>query len=433
MKNKIMLLGLVSMAVFAIAGCNKETGDTPESGVKTFASFSITVSNPATRADVNAVGEETGINNVGIYIFSSEALETAGSIDLTNQNKGKTTVATTTGPKHIYAVPNPPTTINSTVGLSQAEFEKQLLAALSTEIAASNRFLMVGSTDATLVRHSQEEATQEDNLIPISVTRAAAKVQLQYKTDTPVADNVDASVADVQYDLGQPNKQMYLVRNGFEVTPTGTKAEQRDDDGDGTYDHLVKFQATSLSFIPAVTAFDNTFAKSRYLAENVNDNPVTGNTSFVVIKLKVTPKTSSVASDGSFWVVAKSNENKGTVEYASAEGKIKYFDTQDAAQAYLTANTGALSGYAVQKFEQGVAWYRLNLRDANKTVATQKYAVLRNYYYKVNVTNIYGLGFNTPEAIIPKDPDTPLETSTFVSAEITIEDWTAVAMNEPLG
>lgn len=430
MKNKIMLLGLVSMAAFAIAGCNKETGDTPESGVKTFASFSITVSNPATRADVNAVDEETGINNVGIYIFSSEALETAGSIDLTNQNKGKTTVATTTGPKHIYAVPNPPATIKSTVGLSQAEFEQQLLAALSTDIAASNKFLMVGSTDATLVRRSQEEA--KANLIPISVTRAAAKVQLQYKTDTPVADNVDASVADVQYDLGQPNKQMYLVRNGYEVTPTGTKANQKDNDSDGTYDHLVKFSATSLSTIPAVVAFNNAFAESRYLAENVNDNPVTGNTSFVVIKLKVTPKT-SVASDGSFWVLAKSDKTKGTVEYASSEGKIKYFESQEVAQAYLTANTGALSGYEVQKFERGVAWYRLNLRDANKTVATQKYAVLRNHYYKVNVTNIYGLGFNTPEAIIPTDPDTPLETSTYVSAEITIEDWTAVEMNEPLG
>lgn len=430
MKNKIMLLGLVSMAAFAIAGCNKEAGDTPESGVKTFASFSITVSNPATRADANAVEEETGIRNVSIYIFSNEALESQGTITLTNQNKGTTTVATTTGPKHIYAVANKAITANT--GMSQADFENQLLNAGPTDIATSEQFLMVGATDATLVRRTQDEAIQNANLVPINVTRAAAKVQMQYKADTRVADNVNATVSEVKYDLGQRNTQMYLVRNNYEVTPKGTKAEQTDADSDGTYDHLVKFQESSLSLVNAVETFNHTFANSRYLGENVNDTPVTGNSSFVVIKLKVTPN-SGADTDGSFWVVAKSDESKGTVEYASESGKIKYFSTEAAAQSHLTTNSATLTGYSIQKFNQGFAWYRLNLRDVAKTDAKERYAVLRNHYYKVNVTEIYGLGFNTPEAIIPKDPDTPLETSTYVSAEITIEDWTAVEMNEPLG
>lgn len=430
MKNKIMLLGLVSMAAFAIAGCNKETGETPESGVKTFASFSITVSNPATRADANAVEEETGIRNVSIYIFSNEALESQGTITLTNQNKGTTTVATTTGPKRIYAVVNKSVTAN--IGMSQTDFESQLLNAEVADIATSGQFLMVGATDATLVRRTQDEAIQNANLVPINVTRAAAKVQMQYKSTTRVADNVDATVSNVQYDLGQRNTQMYLVRNNYEVTPKGTKTEQTDADGDGTYDHLVKFQENLLSLVNAVETFDHTFANSRYLGENVNDTPVTGNSSFVVIKLKVTPN-SGADTDGSFWVVAKSDPSKGTVEYASETGKIKYFSSDAAAQGHLTTNATALTGYSVQKFNQGFAWYRLNLRDVAKTDAKERYAVLRNHYYKVNVTEIFGLGFNTPEAIIPKDPDTPLETSTYVSAEITIEDWTAVEMNEPLG
>lgn len=430
MKNKIMLLGLVSMAAFAIAGCNKEAGDTPESGVKTFASFSITVSNPATRADANAVEEETGIRNVSIYIFSNEALESQGTITLTNQNKGTTTVTTTTGPKHIYAVANK--AIIANIGMSQTDFENQLLNAGPTDIATSGQFLMVGATDATLVRRTQEEAIQNANLVPINVTRAAAKVQMQYKADTRVAENVNATVSEVKYDLGQRNTQMYLVRNNYEVTPKGTKKEQTDTDSDGTFDHLVRFQAAQLALIDAVAAFDHTFANSRYLGENVNDTPVTGNSSFVVIKLKVLPTTGATV-DGSFWVVAKADKVKATVEYASEAGKIKYFTTQEAAQAYLTTNASVLAEYEVQKFDQGYAWYRLNLRDVAKTDAKERYAVLRNHYYKVNVTEIFGLGFNTPEAIIPEDPDTPLETSTYVSAEITIEDWTAVEMNEPLG
>lgn len=433
MKNKIMLLGLVSMAAFAIAGCNKEAGETPESGVKTFASFSITVSNPATRADANAVSEETTINGVSIYIFSNEALESQGTININNQNKGTTTVATTTGPKRIYAVANKTMTVNT--GMSQADFENQLLAAAPANIAAaSGQFLMVGATDATLVRRTQEEAIQNVNLVPINVTRAAAKVQMQYKSDTHVAENVDATVSEVKYDLGQRNTQMYLVRNNYEVTPKGTKAEQTDADNDGTYDHLVKFQSAQLDLIDAVSAFDHTFAKSRYLGENVNDTPVTGNSSFVVIKLKVTPNNAdAVAVDGSFWVVAKVDKTKATVEYASESGKIKYFSSEENAQSHLTAHAASLTGYEILKYEDGYAWYRLNIRDVAKTDAKERYAVLRNHYYKVNVTEVFGLGFNTPEAIIPTDPDTPLETSTYVSAEITIEDWTAVEMNEPLG
>lgn len=433
MKNKIMLLGLVSMAAFAIAGCNKEAGETPESGVKTFASFSITVSNPATRTDANAVSEETTINSVSIYIFSNEALESQGIININNQNKGTTTVATTTGSKRIYAVANK-AAVTANTGMSQADFENQLLGAAVADIAAaSGQFLMVGATDAILVRRTQEEAIQGANLVPINVTRAAAKVQMQYKDDTRVAENVNATVSDVKYDLGQRNTQMYLVRNNYEVTPKGTKAEQIDADNDGTYDHLVKFQSTQLNLIDAVSAFDHTFANSRYLGENVNDTPVTGNSSFVVIKLKVTPNAGAVAVDGSFWVVAKVDKTKATVEYASESGKIKYFNSEKEAQSHLTANTASLTGYEILKYDGGYAWYRLNIRDVAKTGAKERYAVLRNHYYKVNVTEVFGLGFNTPEAIIPTDPDTPLETSTYVSAEITIEDWTAVEMNEPLG
>lgn len=430
MKNKIMLLSLVLMAAFAIAGCNKETGETPESGVKTFASFSITVSNPATRADVNAVSEETGISSVTIYIFSNEALENFAPISINNQNRGTNTVTTTTGPKRIYAVTNK--SVTASTGMSQTDFENQLLEASATNIAAESNFIMVGATDVTLVRRTEDEAKQSANLVPINVTRVAAKVQMQYKSTTPVRENVDATVSNVQYDLGQRNTQMYLVRNDYEVTPKGTKAEQTDADNDGTYDHLVKFQEATLSLVSAVETFDHTFASSRYLGENVNDTPVTGNSSFVVIKLKVTPNTGADA-DGSFWVAAKSDASKGTVEYASETGKIKYFTSETAAQTYLTTNATLLTGYTVQKFNQGIAWYRLNLRDVTKTDAKERYAVLRNHYYKVNVTEIFGLGFNTPEAIIPTDPDTPLETSTYVSAEITIEDWTAVEMNEPLG
>ena len=84
-------------------------------------------------------------------------------------------------------------------------------------------------------------------------------------------------------------------------------------------------------------------------------------------------------------------------------------------------------------YTNGISYYRLNIRDIRETTLTKKYAVNRNHYYKVNITEISNLGFNTAAGTIPTEPTTPLETQTHISADITIEPWTVVDMNEPLG
>lgn len=428
-KNLFLVLALSVLA----AGCNKENNE-PSVGERTYASFSITIANPATTrpssTDPNGVAEEQSVNNLHVYIFSGDVYEGSGSITVNNQNKGTTAIQTTTGPKTIYAVANRAGGVTTSTGMTRSEFEQQLLGALNTEIANSTSgFLMVGSTETTLLRQEQNEAIA--NPVPISVSRAAAKVQLKYANNTPVATKLDMTVSEVKYDLAQRNTQMYLVRDDF--SPKGENANQTDADNDGTYDHLVKLEEDKLDLIDVMTgAFDNTYAKSRYLGENVNAEPSTGNTSFIVIKLKVTPNTGA-STDGSFWVVAKTDKAAGTIDFATENDKVKYFSDETAASQHLTANTASLTGYEVVKYTNGYAWYRLNLRDASKTTTKDRYSVLRNNYYKANVTQVYGLGFNTPGGVIPTNPDTPLETGTYISAEITIVDWTVVEMNEPIG
>lgn len=64
MKTKSIIAGMLSTMLLAV-GCNKEDGGnrvTPEAGVKTYASFSVSLLNQSTRAtsnDPNAVTEET--------------------------------------------------------------------------------------------------------------------------------------------------------------------------------------------------------------------------------------------------------------------------------------------------------------------------------------------------------------------------------------
>ena len=197
-----------------------------------------------------------------------------------------------------------------------------------------------------------------------------------------------------------------------------------------------------MKWINAVTTYDNAFDNSKYLAENVNENPTTGNTSYVLVSLQVTPQTKAddtgaviatpLTPGTTFYVLAKKEATSGKITFATKEDKILYFEQETDAATYKNAQVD-LTTYEVLAYTNGISYYRLNIRDIRKTNLTEKYAVNRNHYYKVNITEISNLGFNTAAGTIPTDPTTPLETQTFISADITIEAWTVVDMNEPLG
>lgn len=446
MKTKSIIAGMLSTMLLAV-GCNKEDGGnrvTPEAGVKTYASFSVSLLNQSTRAasnDLNAVTEETKISDLYIYIFNGGVLETKGQITLNTDNKGTTALATTTGTKTIYAVPN--YNAKGDIGSLQSDFEKQLIDA--TDIAEENGFFMAGKTEATLTKKTQEQAIEDANLIEISVARGAAKVQMQFGTNVPVKPVVNATVAKAKFTLAQQNSQTYLAKLiAGEFSPKGKTTEQKDDDQDGTYDHLTKLPTTDDEFkwINAGTTYQNTYANSKYLAENVNETPTTGNTSYVLVSLQVTPQakadnTGTVTNGGfttgtTFYVLAKKEAASGKITFASKDDKILYFEQETDASTYKTVDQSVVD-YEVLKYTNGISYYRLNIRDIRKTNLTEKYAVNRNHYYKVNITEISNLGFNTAAGTIPTDPTTPLETQTYISADITIEAWTVVDMNEPLG
>lgn len=443
MKTKSIIAGMLSTMLLAV-GCNKEDGGnrvTPEAGVKTYASFSVSLLNQSTRAasnDPNAVTEETKISDLYIYIFNGGVLETKGQITLNTDNKGITALATTTGTKTIYAVPNYEAI--GAIGSLQSDFEKQLIDA--TDIAEENGFFMAGKTEATLTKRTEDEAKQEVNLIQISVARGAAKVQMQFGTNVPVKPVVNATVTNARFTLAQQNTKMFLAKYTYGYMGD---VGQTDTDNNGTYDHLTKLPTTDdeLKWIDARTTYQNTYATSKYLAENVNQTPTTGNTSYVLVSLQVTPQAKADGTGAviatplmpgtTFYVLAKKEPTSGKITFALKDNQILYFEQETDATTYKTAQGTILNDYEVLTYTNGISYYRLNIRDIRKTALTEKYAVNRNHYYKVNITEISNLGFNTAAGTIPTEPTTPLETQTYISADITIEAWTVVDMNEPLG
>lgn len=434
----------MALALTALAGCNKEN-EVPDmnpgvEGVKTYAAFSVSVkaaesTRAATPSDANADAVEQSISTLNLFIFNGGVLETTGTITLDGNNVGTTTLVTTTGAKEIYAVANAKSDMTLAIGKTLADFKALAVNAATTDavtadnnIAATGAFVMIGKTEVTLA--VQDEVNAISNPIAITVARGAAKVQMQYNSATVTINaNLMGTFSEPKYLVAQMNTKMFLPRQDYELTPVGATADQADTTPDGTYDHLTTVPADMANAKDAATAWDYQFTNSFYTAENVNEAPVTGNTTFALVQLKYVPDESEIqgknkvlGGDGTFYLLWNKTAKTGTI----------YADQGEA----NTAQAQESSNLEVKTYTGGRCYYRVNLRDIAKTTLQQKYCVLRNHFYKINITQINSLGGSSttdPDVVVPTEPTTPLEKSTYISADITIEAWNAILMNEPLG
>ena len=81
-------------------------------------------------------------------------------------------------------------------------------------------------------------------------------------------------------------------------------------------------------------------------------------------------------------------------------------------------------------YNDGMAYYWLDIKHLGAPTTTAEYGIVRNHVYKVNITNITGLGtpiYDPTEDFIV--PDKPEDINTFVSAQINILSWRVVSNN----
>lgn len=438
-------------ALLAFSACSSDSDINPDSnkaqGEETFATFKLNVASQGTRADENADVVEQKITDVTIYIFDGNTLEKVERPSLSGANK-TVAVPITTGEKTIYAVTgilkSDENTAYSVVAgqTTLSDFRSQLFASMpETDLAVKNKFLMIGSNRVVLTKCSEEYA--EANPIYLKVTRAAAKVQVVFdKTNVNVRPAINATFDNATFSLAQIAKKMYVERAGL-FTPNGTK------DASGTYPGYTPLTATTtLTWQNALTAFVPDYDMSAYASENVNENPVSGNTTFAVVRLKATPSKVYLSStgstityggtldqDGTFYTLARHDATTGTyIFYSDEDFNLVYFPSNGDASTFMTANALDAQGYEVFEYKGGLAYYRVNLVTDNTEGATAsaKYCSLRNNFYKITVTDIKAIGSNTAPGLVPTDPDQPLEADTYLVATIDVEDWVAIDMNNTI-
>ena len=435
MKKINFIPALLGLAL-SLGACSNDTPVVPENtlqkGDPTYTAFSIKMNAPASRAageDENADICEQTISDMNIYIFSGGVLEVAAKPVI--EDYVTVPVAVTTGEKVVYAV------ATSLIDKTEAElsfveeetllttFEKTLFAAVKEKIAAEDAFTMIGSTKATIVKCTEDQAKL--NPIKINVDRAAAKLQVKYGDDVKVRETLNASFGNAEFSAAQQAREMY-VSLGNRFTPLGTAVKNN-----GTYPGLLPVPATFEDgyFLPAVTDYTPTFSANDYTGECIAEAPVTGNTTFALVRVKCTPSgklynNKNLPADGTFYVAARNDAATATWIFASDEEyKMIYFASESDARAYITAAKLG-NDYKAYKYEKGLAYYRVNLiNDAEATDLSLKYRVVRNNYYRVNVTAIKALGAPTAPGVVPTNPDTPIEQDSYMAAEITVDPWTA--------
>lgn len=450
MKSKLFATVMVAGAL--LASCSKETNFGGESsvpeGIPTYASVTVSVNNPGTRATraASQTGEKE-ISKVDILIFDKSGVLETYTKDITPEsgtgNYTAKNIKTTTGEKTVYAVAN-----NLVSGIKQGmtltAFEQLSYEAAKADgvthkvdvpIAKASNFLMFGKTEATLT----EQEPDTPNKVSLTVTRAAAKSQLLFKnvqaSDSFQPENVALTFDDASTQLAQLQPTMYVVAP---AQSTGTVTPWDDNYTSQAANWIAArekdFDKNNDSEMITVVEY------SHYLSENINATPLMNTTTCMLVRVKATPTTWSddggTQQGSTFYALVKfTSDTDKTFETIDSY----YGIYKDEATAQTVLDSGALQAdpdkakYGIVAFTDGYCYYRLNLRDMTQATSAARYSVLRNNFYKVTVTEINNLGWNNPGDLVDPDDNTPVETETSLEVTITVADWTDVDMNEPLG
>lgn len=471
-----MIFGAALIASFA--SCTNETNFGQESagqveeGIPTYARIKLSVNQMGSRAGLSRAaaikgGQESNLNGgVRILVFNkNNVLETIKLIagPITAEQEINELIETTTGEKTIYAIANPKAgdageneaIKNITIGMTLSAFQNLQLEAVKQQtkggesevlIAKADNFLMVGSSNATLVSKTGDQY----NSVSIDVTRLASKVAMKMSDAAKKSDlnfvpaNTAVTVDKAKFQLAQNNKQsfVYVAPNNFSPNGADTQTEA-EFDGEKVFSHLTVGDWKTNTWTDELgakdfAAGDLTMNNFIYTSENINQTPRVGNITFAMIQVKLTPTKFTdadgvLADDGTFYAVAQYAEAQTTKADKIVTYHGIYSTEQKANEAITKLTQEGTHNCSVITYTAGTSYYRLNLRDLKKTTPFERYALKRNSYYQVLVNGINNPGVSNVKDLFPSDQTTPAEETTNIKATIKVADWTDIQVTEPLG
>lgn len=391
----------------------------------------LTFNPSSTRAAIS----EDAISLVHIYVFDAG---TSSNVHLekiipnleVKSNSLMLDLDVEAGKKTIYAITAKNVFDSVDESISLYDFESKIF---STEnLKTDSELVMTGKQENVEIKKTTSIINiPQSNLIQIELERLSAKIDV-LRASSLTENGFGFSVSSVDFKICQTRNEMRLSRDAF------TSFEDSDDDG--TYDCYDTNKKGAYSSV--VTSSSNI----QYIAENLVDKSVSGNTTFINLRVKLSPtnwysvdsttgttlpqlSTASFSDLGSFFVIGVYDSKNGNlIEYVKTNDKIACFINSALAERfidygdYMGADKPAALPegfvYKVIEFKDCYAYYRINISNGNGN-----YGVERNTHYRVKVNKLSALGASAENDLFPTSANSDLENvaSAFTMSESSFE------------
>lgn len=405
------------------------TGDKSDNG-KSYIQLDLNAALTRATDDRNATDDEVAISKVDIYLFNSNNVLEDILYDVPVNDNSKVTVQITSGKKTIYAITaNKILTPKSESTIS--EFENEIFNSELSNLKTDNGFVMVGKSEAKDVVDTKSPINlPETNKFSISLTRLVSKVQLKLSKNLTFNGFESIRKSDMSFRAFQINKEMRVVSNGYDL-----QSSFADEDNDGTYD---TYSNQTDDYIAVSSEFSPN--NCQYVTENIVANPLTGNTTFVGVRIQMTPQKLYVVSEYNssikdnyspcdFYVISLVDKNGNIMDfYTGISGEVLCYDTQESAENamylnYLTAPEGY--SYQILEYKDGYVYYRINIAEGSGD--SKRYKVVRNKFYKIELTGVSNFGVPSESYLRPTKADSKLDSSNLAAwsdAVFNVVTWT---------
>lgn len=426
MKTKFKYVVLFAAALsLGLGSCSKNENESgKESGESTRMSLSFSYPQTYADGDNNATADETKVLRVDVFIYNTSNVllkhetyntntdftHTAGSSIWTVNKK----IVTTVGKKNIYVGVNLSDNIANKIA-SDGPRSVQDIAAVTDLGDATKGFAMFSRK----VAEPELTAKEDDavNTVNVTVARLLAKVFVKKDASLPTTATIDViggTIQGLEFAVVNANKKIFSYR----AYVAGAKDNAFDDPNYGTVAAAElgnNFMGTSdySNVNENTTSVTSTGSNVIYTPENTSSGVRENEHTYVSIRGTYVPsKMVSWNNETKKLSDATAITAKTTFYKVIADGKNYFFAAQSEANAYATAK-----GSAAVEYTTGLCYYKVFLNPETH-VGENKFDVLRNTIYSVNVTKINGLGEGSNS-----NTENPIVEDTKISVVVNIEKW----------
>ena len=439
-----LITALTATILFASCNKNRENESIEKRGEPTFMSVSISFPNePQTRStgDVNATDNEAEVNTVDIFIYytNSGAFESHTHLKGNDFNaagfngeadiyisKAEAKIKTTTGAKTVFAGINLPTTLVDAIKSKPAsELTNVVRTFTPDQLTSAGGFVMFSSEGFSSTFVTDENS--QLNKVTLKCQRLVAKITVETASTLHVAElPVTLYLDNLVFAVNNVNKKAFLIQ--------GKAPEYKDPNwANGSYNKedfiLVDInKPVAGEFAPVL---DRKAKPSPaigeytplYALENTSEGKIKREITRVSVRADFVPKAILEYKNGA-------NNEEGyakntspaierltdiyTVTPSVTEGMF-FFVNENVANDFADDNGGDVILY-----KNGYCYWNIYLGKTNDPA--NQWDVLRNDYYKCNITHILALGRETPDITEPEDENRP-DSETNIRTEIEILFW----------